>query len=191
MEILTAAAKRLLDEGPNALRIADVAADIGMSHPTLLHHIGSREELLQSATAHLMQRSAARTLEAMQQAGHERDIEGFVRQSLGAFRDVGRTRATAWLALTGRLAGTPRPPWEPFIAAAKAVRRGRHGEHCDDRDEDTRSALVLAFLAIFALDLIGAQVLADAGLGEGEGAAERFVAWMARLLHETLEREPS
>ena len=44
-EILSAAAKRLLDDGPDALRIADVAADVGMSHPTLLHHVGSREQL--------------------------------------------------------------------------------------------------------------------------------------------------
>ena len=41
-EILSAAAKRLLDDGPDALRIADVAADGGMSHPPLLHHVGSR-----------------------------------------------------------------------------------------------------------------------------------------------------
>ncbi|MCB9658279.1 MAG: TetR family transcriptional regulator [Polyangiales bacterium] len=209
-EILTAAAKRLLDAGPDALRIADVAADVGMTHPTLLHHVGSRDELLQDATAHLMQRTAARTLEAMRRAGSEQELDGFVRESLEAFRDRGRTRAVAWLALTGRLGATSKPPWQPFIAAAHAARQRRlaarargHGrslaasaalspEAASSMDVpeadlgETRNTLVLAFLAVFALELIGDSVLADAGLGTDAGAPDRFLGWFASLLDKTL-----
>lgn len=194
-EILSAAAKRLLDAGPDALRIADVAADVGMTHPTLLHHAGSRDQLVQDATVYLMQRTAARTLEAMQRAGDERDLDAFVRESIEAFRDEGRSRAIAWLALTGRLAGTPKPPWTPFVAAAQAARERRRARGSggtqrapqpEDDDLSTRSALVLAFLAVFALDLIGETVLADAGLGDGPAATDRFVRWFARLLQRTL-----
>ena len=204
-EILGAAAKRLLDSGPDALRIADVAADVGMTHPTLLHHVGSRDQLVQDATLHLMQRTAARTLEAMQRGGEERDLDGFVRESLEAFRDEGRSRAIAWSALTGRLDATPKPPWQPFIAAAQSARTRRAaataksptavgtrgvtepGEaRSSDDDLETRNALVLAFLAVFALDLIGETVLADAGLGKGPAATDRFVRWFARLMQRTL-----
>lgn len=204
-EILTAAAKRLLDAGPDALRVADVAADVGMTHPTLLHHVGSRDELVQDATAHLMQRTAARTLEAMRRAGGETDVDGFVRESLEAFRDEGRTRAVAWLALTGRLGATPKPPWQPFIAAAHAARQRRaaararaqasaevtgghagSGEPPEVQLGETRNTLVLAFLAVFALELIGESVLADAGLGADEGATDRFLGWFASLLERTL-----
>lgn len=186
-EILSAAAKRLQDGGPDALRIADVAADVGMSHPTLLHHVGNRDQLLQEATGYLMQRNAARTLEAMQRAGSEADLEGFVRQSIDAFRDVGRSRATAWLALTGRLKGTPKPLWEPFVAAAHAVRVRRHGAELAGDQEETRRALVLAFLAIFALEIIGDEVLPNAGLGKGPEATDEYIDWFAKLLKQTLK----
>ena len=186
-EILSAAAKRLLDDGPDALRIADVAADVGMSHPTLLHHVGSREQLVQDATAHLMQRTAVRTLEAMQRAGSEAGLEGFVRESLEAFRDVGRSRATAWLALTGRLRGTPKPPWEPFVKAAHAARVRRVGKAAAGDERETRHALVLAFLAIFALEIIGEEVLPNAGLGSGPEATDEYIEWFAKLLKQTLK----
>lgn len=186
-EILDAAANRLRDGGPDALRIADVAADVGMSHPTLLHHVGSRDELLQEATGHLMKRNAARTLEAMQRAGGEADLEGFVRKSLDAFRDPGRTRATAWLALTGRLKGTPKPLWEPFVAAAHAVRLRRAGEAAVGDEQETRRALVLAFLTIFALEIIGDEVLPNAGLGSGPEATDEYIEWFANRLRQTLE----
>lgn len=183
-EILSAAAKRLRDDGPDALRIADVAADVGMSHPTLLHHVGNRDQLLQDATAYLMQRNAARTLEAMQRAGTAADLDGFIRESLDAFRDVGRSRATAWLALTGRMKGLPRPAWEPFVQAAHAARTERVG-HAADKDE-TRRALVLAFLTVFALEIIGDEVLPHAGLGEGPAATDEYLEWFGRLLQEKL-----
>jgi len=186
-EILSAAAKRLQDDGPDALRIADVAADVGMSHPTLLHHVGNRDQLVQDATAYLMKRNAARTLEAMQRAGGEADLEGFVRKSIDAFRDVGRSRATAWLALTGRLKGTPKPLWEPFVAAAHAARLRRAGDVAEGDEQETRRALVLAFLAIFALEIIGEEVLPNAGLGSGPEAADEYIEWFAKLLKQTLK----
>ena len=51
---------------------------------------------------------------------------------------------------------------------------------------ETRNTLVLAFLAVFALELIGDSVLADAGLGTDAGAPDRFLGWFASLLDKTL-----
>jgi TetR/AcrR family transcriptional regulator, repressor for neighboring sulfatase len=45
-EILSASATIVLNEGPGALKIKTVAAFIGISHPTILHHFGSAEGLL-------------------------------------------------------------------------------------------------------------------------------------------------
>ena len=41
--ILEAAQKRLTEGGPDAIRLQDLAADLGISHPAILHHFGSRE----------------------------------------------------------------------------------------------------------------------------------------------------
>ena len=57
-----------------------------------------------------------------------------------------------------------------------------------DPDENIRASLVLAFLAVFALDLLGDEVLQDAGLGPAPQATDKFITWLARLLHETIDR---
>ncbi len=47
-EILDAAQRRLAEGGPDAIRLQDIAADVGIAHPTILHHFGSREGLLRA-----------------------------------------------------------------------------------------------------------------------------------------------
>src|SRR5450432_3158548 len=44
--ILDAAERRLVSSGPAGIRLQEVAADVGVSHPTVLHHFGSREALV-------------------------------------------------------------------------------------------------------------------------------------------------
>ena len=39
--ILEAAEKRLAEAGPAGIRLQGVAADVGVSHPTVLHHFCS------------------------------------------------------------------------------------------------------------------------------------------------------
>ena len=46
--ILDAAQKTMGAEGPAALRLQDVAKEAGVSHPTILHHFGSREGLVKA-----------------------------------------------------------------------------------------------------------------------------------------------
>jgi AcrR family transcriptional regulator len=44
--ILDAAQKRLARLGADGLRLQDIARDVGVSHPTILHHFGSRDGLI-------------------------------------------------------------------------------------------------------------------------------------------------
>src|SRR5260370_34445716 len=56
--ILDAAEKQLRDSGPDAIRLQDVAAEVGISHPAVLHHFGRREGLV-----HAVVDRAIRTLQ--------------------------------------------------------------------------------------------------------------------------------
>src|SRR4051794_653604 len=49
--ILDAAERRLVASGPAGIRLQEVAADVGVSHPTVLHHFGSREGLVEAVVA--------------------------------------------------------------------------------------------------------------------------------------------
>src|SRR5688572_30471509 len=51
--ILEAAARRLAERGPDALRLQEIADEAGISHPAVLHHFGSREGLLRAVVEHV------------------------------------------------------------------------------------------------------------------------------------------
>jgi AcrR family transcriptional regulator len=46
--ILDAAEKQLVVTGPSGIRLQEVAKEAGVSHPTVLHHFGSREALVKA-----------------------------------------------------------------------------------------------------------------------------------------------
>ena len=48
--ILDAAERRLSELGPEGIRLQEIAADVGISHPTILHHFDSREGLVLALT---------------------------------------------------------------------------------------------------------------------------------------------
>ena len=45
-EILLGIEQLLLEEGPNALTLKNIAKKLGVSHPAILHHFGSSQQLL-------------------------------------------------------------------------------------------------------------------------------------------------
>ena len=63
--ILDAAERRLVASGPASIRLQEVAADVGVSHPTVLHHFGSREALVEAVVVRALDSLHARLLEAV------------------------------------------------------------------------------------------------------------------------------
>src|SRR6185295_17110146 len=52
--ILEAAEKQLMKVGPEGLRLTDLAQALGVSHPAILHHFGSREGLVAAVVRHAL-----------------------------------------------------------------------------------------------------------------------------------------
>jgi AcrR family transcriptional regulator len=57
--ILCAAQGRLARLGADGIRLQDIARDAGVSHPTILHHFGSRDGLIVALVKHIGQISIA------------------------------------------------------------------------------------------------------------------------------------
>ncbi len=51
--ILDCAQKRLARLGSDGIRLQDIARDAGVSHPTILHHFGSRDGLIVALVQHI------------------------------------------------------------------------------------------------------------------------------------------
>src|SRR5579864_1988138 len=64
--ILDAAERCLVETGPAALRLQAVAEQVGVSHPTVLHHFGSREALVQAVMERAMGALEADVIAAIQ-----------------------------------------------------------------------------------------------------------------------------
>src|SRR5271165_4863601 len=100
--ILDAAEQRLVASGPGGIRLQEVAADVGVSHPTVLHHFGSREGLTQAVVARALDSLHAGLLAAVQEPPKG---PGQVAALLDGVFDTlvrgGHARAFLWLALSG------------------------------------------------------------------------------------------
>lgn len=99
--ILAAAEGLLAAQGPQALKLADIAAAAGVSNASVLHHFGAIQEV-QTA---LMERMVARLVDAILAAKVDpTDIiasrDQGMRALFDAFDDRGASRLAAWLVLT-------------------------------------------------------------------------------------------
>ena len=192
-EILDAAERRLREGGPDAIRLQEIAADVGISHPAVLHHFGNREGLVEAVCERAMTNLEAELL-AVFMRGMERgeppdavDVTERVADVLGG---KGHARLLAWLALSGRHVGKSpqaREGWKLIIEATHAIRLTRQKRDKKPSLEDTRFTVALSSITQFGEALIGGPTLEAAGLDGDERTRKRFRAWFARLLERQLE----
>ena len=185
--ILEVAEQRLREAGPDALRLQDVAAAVGIGHSTLLHHFGSREGLMQAVferAAISLQADLVRALGPDQPDGSAM-LEHVARTLV----DRGHARVIAWLLLAGyNPLGTPtmRAGWQA-IAKATHERRGKPGRGQKAPTLlDTQFTVLLSWMAIFAQAIAGSALFETAGLPTDAATERKFRTWLAGLLEEHL-----
>jgi AcrR family transcriptional regulator len=188
--ILDAAEKRLVTVGPSGIRLQEVAADAGVSHPTVLHHFGSRELLVKAVVTRSMHAINASIIEAMQaSSGDDAKIEAMIENVAAALEKTGHGRVILWLTLEGqRFEGTG-VQLSDVVDATHALRLAHKtkGSPRPTRD-DTARTVVLAALALVGGSVLAPVLLENAGLGKGAGAGTQFRKWLTRLLIDHLER---
>ena len=190
--ILDAAERRLVEAGPSGIRLQEVAADVGVSHPTVLHHFGSREALVEAVLERVQQSIYTPILEALRTTSLEEDA--MARLLDRVFEAVGRrglARVLFWLTLQGAELPDEREPLRAVVDVAHEVRRQKraHGGRATRPPslEDTRFAVVLATLAMTAKSVLGRHLFESVGLGADDAVQQRFRAWLAKLLVKHLE----
>ncbi|HUH01237.1 MAG TPA: helix-turn-helix domain-containing protein [Kofleriaceae bacterium] len=187
--ILDAAEAQLRERGPDGLRLTELAAEVGVSHPAILHHFGSRTGLVKAVLVRITRRLEEQIVA---------ELSGDVSAARGAnlldrvftvLADRGHARMMAWLFLSGE------PLRNPLMGShlgtiAETVHRirvQRHPEAAGDF-EHTLFTVLLAALVPFGRAIAGDQLRRSAGLDADPDADRRFVIWLANVLHEQLER---
>jgi AcrR family transcriptional regulator len=184
-EILDAAEKRLAAAGPSALRLQEVAADVGVSHPAVLHHFGSREALVQAVVERAMQNLEEDLVRSFAgAAAGTPDSAALLDRAFETLAERGHARLMAWLMLSGyEPLGTPsaRANWTAIARATHSLRPK------DAAFEDTMFTVVLSALALFGQAIAGRGAFDLASLGDDPDVPARFRRWLGALLVRHLE----
>jgi AcrR family transcriptional regulator len=191
--ILEAAERRLLAGGPEAIRLQEIAADAGISHPAILHHFGSREGLIEAMVIRGITNLQAQFLEGWPSA-KEPDIEGVFERFFEVASHRGIARMLAWLILSGKGNRTMTP--NVFKPAAERMHAGRvrraqnQGRRLPELEE-TLFAATLFFILVLGDSLFGPSARRAVGLGSGADTTRRFRRWLSKTVELLETRRPA
>jgi AcrR family transcriptional regulator len=182
--ILEAAERRLLVGGPEAIRLQEIAADAGISHPAILHHFGSREGLVEAMVLRGIVRLQAQFLEGWPSA-KEPDIEGVLQRFYEVASRRGIARMLAWLILSGEGSRTMTPnvfkPAAERMHAGRARKAQKEGRRPPEL-EDTLFAASHLFILVLGDSLFGPSVRRAMGLGSGADSTRKFRRWLGKVV---------
>jgi AcrR family transcriptional regulator len=99
---LDAACRLLLEQGPQAVTLKAVAAEVGRTHANLLHHFGSASGLQSELARSLAERVTGKIGEAVERArAGETDPRDIADMTFDAFGKGGAGALAAWMILSG------------------------------------------------------------------------------------------
>ncbi len=153
-----AAARRLLiEQGPQAVTLKAVSADIGKTHANLLHHFGSAAGLqaeLARSIAESVTGSIAERVELARK--HQADPREIVDMTFDAFGKEGAGALAAWMILSGN-----RDALNPILDALRGLVTQLSVSHEDHHVPESTLWLVLIALGD---SLLGAPIAGALGL---------------------------
>ncbi len=172
--ILDAAESSMGAEGPAGLRLQDVAKKAGVSHPTILHHFGSRDGLVRALHLRALTELSSIVVSKMGSA------DG-LHATFKAYRE-GIAQRMIWLMQSPE--NLPRAGLTVFDKIANAlhaerVKHARPGAPAPDM-EDTRNVVHLVAIAAFGDAVIGPRM--RTGVKDEAASRDKFVTWFGGMI---------
>ena len=178
--ILETAQSLIARTGPEGLRLQDIAAEAGISHPLILHHFKNRAGLVRALTREAAAEFKDRLVAAMAQP--QSSTEDLIDRVFDAFAG-GWAQRLAWLAVIDP-EGEAAEPVTVQRDIADTLHRRRVAAAPPGTEisrEDSECVMHLVAVAAFGDAMHGARL--RRGLGADESDARRFRTWFAALLH--------
>lgn len=174
--ILAAAEKLLIERGPLALKLADVALAADVANASVIHHFGSIDGLHAALMERMVGQLVAEVLAiADQGGGRENQQEAVFRALFEVFERRGAARLAAWLELTGE--------WRRMTHIRDAVesvvvRRASFG---DVNPQQAQDLILISVTLAMGAGLFG-HALAEL-VGKPPGHARGVAMDMLRVFH--------
>jgi AcrR family transcriptional regulator len=181
--ILDTAQELIARSGPEGLRLQEIAAAAGISHPLILHHFGSREGLVRALVQQAVDELRDKLIATMGSA--ESSLEQEFEQVFNAYRD-GLAQRLAWLATIDPTGEQVEPATiMRDIADSLHERRVAVAQPGAAPDRaDTQMLVHLIAVAAFGDAIAGRRLWRSAGLPATDDTDRRFRRWLAALIRE-------
>ena len=186
LAVLDVAERRLREHGLEGLAIVDVAADVGMSHATLLHHFGSsdgmRAALIERMATNLLGEVTA--LLGRQDAQEHRSGDFFV-HLFEALAGGGHAKLIGWQNLVANKDGKARMSSETRalfnqVLDGLRIRLIEYGRDAATADRDARFIVLLVVSSALGFGIGRDTLLDDVGLTQQ--SETEFALWMGQLV---------
>ena len=185
--ILEAAEADMAASGPSGLRLQEVAKLAGVSHPTILHHFGSREGLVQALNLRSLDYLKTALLKAME--GAPSSSETAIASTFAAYRG-GLAQRMVWLMQSHAPMGAAGlPVFDELVEALHAMRLRIAGPDPGFDIADTRAIVQLTTIAAFGDAILGPRLRRAAGPAEETAMREYFENWFSGLLNVYMTRK--
>jgi len=179
--ILEAAEADMGASGPAGLRLEAVAKAAGVSHPTILHHFGSREGLIQALNLKTIQQLKSVLLDVLSTA--PATSEDAISSTFAAYRD-GLAQRMVWLMQSKQPMGAVGlPAFDELVEALHAMRLRISGSEPKFDIEDTRAIVHLTTIAAFGDAIIGARLRRAGDASQEALLRARFEHWFGEMLN--------
>lgn len=179
--ILEAAEADMAASGPAGLRLEAVAKAAGVSHPTILHHFGSREGLIQALNLKTIDHLKTVLLQVMNSAPSTSG--NAVATTFAAYRD-GLAQRMIWLMQSNQPMGAVGlPAFDELVEALHAMRLRLAGEHARFDIADTRAIVHMTTIAAFGDAILGKRLRRAVSPAEEIALREKFENWFGEFLN--------
>jgi AcrR family transcriptional regulator len=181
--ILDTAQELIARNGPEGLRLQEIAAAAGISHPLILHHFGSREGLVRALVQEAVAELRDKLIAAMGSA--ESSLEQEFDQVFDAYRD-GLAQRLAWLATIDPSGDTVGPAtiMRDIADSLHARRTAAAPAGATPDRADTEMLVHLIAVAAFGDAIVGRRLWRSAELPAADDTDRRFRAWLAALIRD-------
>jgi len=182
--ILDAAQALISSTGPGGLRLQDIAAEVGLTHPVILHHFGSREGLMRALNERILDDLRQRLTATLANASAPSpDLVDRLLENVFTVFKGGLAQRLVWLGADAVPADDP--PAAIFGSFVDAMHEQRLNVLPSDpapRRADTEMLVYLVTVAALGDAVFGSDLLGVASGTDSETAEIRFRNWLSRLL---------
>lgn len=186
--ILDIAQRRLASHGLDGLNVADIAAEAGMSHGTVLHHFGSSDGMRTALAQRMADRLLDQVLSVDAISAPRAGIEDFFEQLFSQLSSGGHARLIAWLSLSRQDGHANRAVVAAtaahFDTLVQRVSARIAGLPDDETDRTARYIVLLVVSAAIGLGVARDNLLPQLALNQADEAG--FARWLARVIDERL-----